>query len=719
MAHACVPKGGLPLHHRARGQRRDADTRDAHCYARDTKHAGGQWRGLLAALNLPIRGCMAALLAICGVFYLLALQGGDLVYINDHLGIMGAEILVSVLALTALTAMLYACRMHSSTRRGAALAIACLVAGFYVYDSGERFEKHGFYNLLVFLAIYIPLNLVFVTLYVLWCRIDNFCTYLLIALAASGAFVGAALVYYRRVFDHGVRGSFGYVPGECTWAGSNIPLIDLLPSGAQNFWAGPMRCRREALDVRASIDTHGELHVQCDGWNADIVVDVLPETREWPLRDKDIWRNFNHLILERTVRLPYTPDAPFILNDTTQAVVVRCGASSTIASRVSPPVSRLPRYVPPSLTDTRTPARVKTSGHIIPDSIHARRDPPNVLYLMLDAVSRRQFHRRLPKSVRVLRTLHRPGTNRLTELYRFHSVGYSTDNNTKAMYLGEIYPTQPNTLPIWAYYRDRGFVTARIESGCEDWATEYNRRNYDQDDFSVGGRSLDYEFTAPFCLPEFYPNVGNPFGNFKGPYSIIARCLYGRNVHEWAFEYLYKLRRELRALRAEGRDGRKVRPYMITAAFLEGHEGTGEVLRTIDDALAEFLEDARDSGQLEDTVVIVGADHGLHMGINFAFLQNGRIEHQNPFFAMSVPEWLYQYSHEHQSALGVDAQPPLVTNEQRLTTPFDVHHTFRVLADWPDFDADDWRRSLFSPQKKGRTCDEAGIGSKFCMCQPS
>ncbi|KAJ2681802.1 hypothetical protein H4R19_007259, partial [Coemansia spiralis] len=283
-----------------------------------------------------------------------------------------------------------------------------------------------------------------------------------------------------------------------------------------------------------------------------------------------------------------------------------------------------------------------------------------------------------------------------------------------AMFLGEIDPTRPNTLPIWAYFRDRGFVTARVESGCEDWATEYNRHNYDRASYSVGARSLDYELTAPFCLPEFYPNTGNPFGNFKGPYSMVARCLFGRYVHDWAFDYLDKLRRELRTAR---QDGQRARPYMITATFLEGHEGTGEVLRTLDDALAEFLADVRDSGQLDDTVVIVGADHGLHMGLNFAFLQNGRIEHQNPFFAMSVPEWLHQYVHEHQAALGVDAPSPLAVNEQRLTTPFELHHTFRVLADWPNFDGDDWRRSLFAPQKKGRTCDEAGIGANFCMCR--
>ncbi|KAJ2473655.1 hypothetical protein IWW56_005954, partial [Coemansia sp. RSA 2131] len=141
------------------------------------------------------------------------------------------------------------------------------------------------------------------------------------------------------------------------------------------------------------------------------------------------------------------------------------------------------------------------------------------------------------------------------------------------------------------------------------------------------------------------------------------------------------------------------------------------VLRTLDDALAEFLKDLRDSGELDDTVLIIGGDHGLHMGLNFVYIQNGRIEHQNPFFAMSVPEWLHQYAGDYQANNNQEQAHPLTLNEQRLITPFELHHTFRVLAEWPEFSSDSWKRSLFYAQKKGRTCDEAGIGVEFCMCK--
>ncbi|KAJ2732947.1 hypothetical protein IW152_003441 [Coemansia sp. BCRC 34962] len=673
-------------------------------------------------LRVPKPAFIAGLLAIFATSYLLSLQAGDLLFINDHLGIIGAEIIVSVIALTIVTVMLYASRMRSNTRRGTLLIVACIFAALYCYDHGERFEHHGFYNLLVFLAIFIPLNLAIALFYVLWCKIDNFLAYFAAFLAVGGISACVSLVHYRRVFDQGTLGALQYNLGECKWAGRNIPFVDLLPAGTQNFWAGSMYCRPESQQIKASVDGNGVLRVACESDDRDVFVDVLPETREWPLKDKDMWHTFNHLVLKRVARLPYSSSRPFVLNETTQAVVVRCGSSSTIVTRVSPPLAKLPVYVPPSDSDTRASNNSTLARK--PARFSASRAPqmqlqrPNVIYLMLDAVSHRQFYRRLPKSAQVLKTIHRPGSHRLFELYRYHSVGFSTDNNTKAAYTGEIFPTNPNPLPIWAYYRDRGYVTARIETGCEDWVKEYIGRKFDSLDHSVGNRSLDYELSSPFCMPEYYPTVGNAFGNFKGPYSIIARCLYGRYVHDWAFDYLYQLRSEFRENRAKQLAHQKdARPYMVTTTFLEGHEGTGEVLGTLDGSLAAFLESMRDSGELNDTVLIVAADHGLHMGLNFAFLQNGRIEHQNPFFAMSVPEWLHEFSEEYQAANGSESVSPFAANEQRLMTPFETHHTFRVLADWPEFETDSWRRSLFAAQKAGRTCEEAGIGANFCMCK--
>ncbi|KAJ2302832.1 hypothetical protein IWW55_003233, partial [Coemansia sp. RSA 2706] len=74
--------------------------------------------------------------------------GGDLVYINEHLSVLGSQILVSVLALTAITVTLYLSRMRNGSRRGVVLLVLTSLVALYLYDHGERFERHGFYNLL-------------------------------------------------------------------------------------------------------------------------------------------------------------------------------------------------------------------------------------------------------------------------------------------------------------------------------------------------------------------------------------------------------------------------------------------------------------------------------------------------------------------------------------------------------------------------------------------
>ncbi|KAJ2524374.1 hypothetical protein GGI11_000864 [Coemansia sp. RSA 2049] len=429
---------------------------------------------------------------------MLSLQGGDLLFINENLGIMGVEILISVLSLTAITMMLYMHRLHKKTRRNMLLVTAALLTFMYIYDHGERFEKHGFYNLLVLMLIYVPLNMAISLLYVLFITIPNFAVIFLVAIAIVLCSATIMLRHYMDIFGKGTFDRMRNISGECAWQGNNYPLVDLLPSGTQNFWAGGMHCKPEAAFIWASFDNAGILHVNCT--SDSIFVDVLPETRHWPLEDKSKWQVFNHRVLDRMVRKRYT-----------------------------------------------------------------------------------------------------------------------------------------------------------------------------------GPMQMDSQI----------------------------QCLYGRHVHEYGFDYIDQLREELRS----GLDMNSTdRPYMLMLNLMEGHEGTGEVLRTLDSRLSAFLADMRDSGELEDTALFLLSDHGLHMGLNFAFLNSGQIEHKNPFFAMVLPQWL-------RTDLGHMAEQGLLANEQRLTTPLETHYTLKTLADWPVYDPGDFEKSLFAPVKAGRTCADANIGANFCMCK--
>ncbi|KAJ2781585.1 hypothetical protein GGI15_003183 [Coemansia interrupta] len=664
--------------------------------------SSSRWRFLRSlcavSVGVPIRRVnlngilFFGLSCVWATSYILSLHGGDVVFINNNIGILGGELIVSVLALTLMVTMLYMRKLRKTTRRNVLVLIVVIATALYFRDHGERFDHHGFYNVLIFLVIFIPLNLVIAGLYMLFMTVPNFIVILGVSTIGLLCGVTVALRHYMYVFDQGMFGRLQDIPGECKWQGANYPLVDLLPPGTQNFWAGSMHCKSKDNTITASFDAEGYLTASCST-NGAIYVDILPDTRTWPLRAKSKWQVFNHVVLNKTVRADYK--APMAIEERIQAVVVRCGSASKIVTRVSPSLSRLADYVPPEDTDTR-PLDLRRP-------ITGRR--PNVMFLFLDAVSHRQFYRRLKKTAKVLASLHRPGKSELTELYRHHSLGFSTDNSTKAMYIGSINPGRVNPLPIWAYFRDRGYVTARVETSCEDWARTYLGYYHRRKAYSVGKRSLDYELSSPFCMPEYYPAVGNSFGNFKGPFSITARCLYGRHVHEYGFDYIDQLRHELRSA-----DASKRRPYLLMLNLMEGHEGTGEVLRTLDDRLSQFLADFRDSGEAEDTALFLLSDHGLHMGLNMAFLNSGKIEHKNPFFSMVLPAWLHEQ-------LGDEGRQGLRLNEQRLTTAFETHYTLRTLASWPAHDQEDYARSLFTAVPAGRTCEEAGIGSNVCRCR--
>lgn len=47
--------------------------------------------------------------------------------------------------------------------------------------------------------------------------------------------------------------------------------------------------------------------------------------------------------------------------------------------------------------------------------------------------------------------------------------------------------------------------------------------------------------------------------------------------------------------------------------FLEGHEGTGEVITLLDDPLEDFLSFVVENNYDEDSIIFIGSDHGLHM----------------------------------------------------------------------------------------------------------
>lgn len=218
------------------------------------------------------------------------------------------------------------------------------------------------------------------------------------------------------------------------------------------------------------------------------------------------------------------------------------------------------------------------------------------------------------------------------------------------------------------------------------------------------------------------------------------------------------------------------RSMLLCCCYPCAAAGTGEVIATADADLAAFLR-GQPAERLNRTAVIVVADHGATMGLNYMYTQNGRVrgcccfgccvwvggcggqhancvgcflggrciqppfhcstplphhlrsqvtEHKIPMLAMLLPRWV----EERYPA----AAAALRKNEQRLVSGYDFHTTLHHLlhlgesaqppqkqyAAWAAAgnvtDKVRWGVSLLDEVPAGRSCSDAGVPAEWCQC---
>jgi hypothetical protein len=289
-----------------------------------------------------------------------------------------------------------------------------------------------------------------------------------------------------------------------------------------------------------------------------------------------------------------------------------------------------------------------------------KQQAPNVMIIVLDAVSRLQVFRKLPLTVAALERLSAAGgsggnaSHELFQFFRYHITGFSTGPNTMGLFSGgtdDVVKAKPGPMPLWtSFAREGGYVSALVAGMCEDWPARYAHYN----------SPVDHEFLAPVCVPEAHP-VGHPYGLTDGPYSSRRRCVGDKYVHRVALDYARSFWANYAAY-----------PRFASVTLVEGHEGTGDVLDTIDADLAAFVQDvmlARHGAR--DTLFVLASDHGLHMGPWFLWTAQGAMEHAQGTLFVSLPAAVREV------AGGEGAAAALRDNQQRLMGVQDVHATLR------------------------------------------
>ena len=275
----------------------------------------------------------------------------------------------------------------------------------------------------------------------------------------------------------------------------------------------------------------------------------------------------------------------------------------------------------------------------------------NILFIYIDALSRAHFMRKMKYTKAFLNKYfnNKDKTKSAYQMMKYHAFIYFTAPNVNPMFYGESMMNSNGTNIIRAF-KQRGFITGQSNNIC-------SRELYDlEDDYTkdMDFEPFDHENIAMFCDPNFH-NLENPFTPYLGPYSIKRRCLYGRDTFDYVLEYGEKFF-----------DTYKDERKFLRVAFQDAHEGTGEVVRYLDERLGVFLESFLKKGYLDDTAVFFVSDHGNNM---IGFYNVFQVED----FVMekTLASWFMILPNKETS----EEVKNIVDNQQKMVTPYDIHDT--------------------------------------------
>eukprot|EP00347_Sterkiella_histriomuscorum_P016893 403351446 len=168
----------------------------------------------------------------------------------------------------------------------------------------------------------------------------------------------------------------------------------------------------------------------------------------------------------------------------------------------------------------------------------------NLILVFTDTVSRQRAHYKLPETIKFFKEQdHR-------EFFRLHALEDRTLENGLLFMYGvtrenlsyeqAFPPYKDNYLPpfekklesIIEYLKNQGFITGYVSNICET-------NIFLQDDFFeqyVKNTPADHENIATACDPHLFDYIRGT-QQFSGHFSIFRRCIYGKDSHNYVFDY--------------------------------------------------------------------------------------------------------------------------------------------------------------------------------------
>lgn len=149
----------------------------------------------------------------------------------------------------------------------------------------------------------------------------------------------------------------------------------------------------------------------------------------------------------------------------------------------------------------------------------------------------------------------------------------------------------------------------------------------------------------------------------------------------------------------------KDQPKVFSVQFVEGHEGSGEVINYIDEPIADLLATLEREEMLEDTVVMLYSDHGYHMHgilelINSA---NVKLEDGLPGMMVSLPFGVNQIYRKQ-----------IAMNQQAVVSAHNIGHFLYHIAQGQQYPR---QNAGLLGTLTSQTCSQLNITEFECKCK--
>lgn len=299
--------------------------------------------------------------------------------------------------------------------------------------------------------------------------------------------------------------------------------------------------------------------------------------------------------------------------------------------------------------------------------------PKNVMILFIDSTSRPHFKHKLPKTYEFLEKYYKSGNEEHIESFQFfkyHSLDRYTNPNIIPLDYGVSFQEKDETInyekveSVYRRYREKGYVLGSTFNMCVKDIfdlVEINKSIISK----IVGPQFHHEMHQLFCDANFSPRNDHD-SIWKGHYAIRRRCLYGKDSYEYLFEFGKQFLEKYK-------DKHKV----FRLALIDAHEGTGEVLRYVDDSLSKFLAylfNKSDGPLSSNSALIFHSDHNFTMpGIYSLFkFSDFMKEMMLPFLYVVITKDLKKYE---------EFKSNLYANENSFMTAYDVNASLHGLID--------------------------------------